>query len=331
MRPKLFSILIFILVGLTFSLPPAAGAAEKVALKFASWKTGSGWYVYAAAMAKLIKDALPPGSTVDVLPHAGGVGNPTNVAAGKADLGLAFNVTANWAHQGIIAYKEPMKNLRGLVGGLDQYFLGIVTTNPKVKEVRDICEKKIPVNYVTVPRGGMGLFLTKMMIEAYGCTFDDIRKWGGSVAHISFGAIISRMKDGHADMWSHTVVAGHPAMTELAITKELHFMAIEDEPLKKLMAQGITRYVIPKGTFRGVDRDIQTAGLGTNVIATEGMSEEVAYIITKTLCEKYKDLQAAHKGLAKFVPETMAWKSEEVGVPLHEGALRYYKEKGWIK
>ncbi len=61
------------------------------------------------------------------------------------------------------------------------------------------------------------------------------------------------------------------------------------------------------------------------------MSEEEAYIITKTLCERYKDLQAAHKGLAKFDPETRAWKSEEVGVPLHEGALRYYQEKGWLK
>ena len=52
-------------------------------------------------------------------------------------------------------------------------------------------------------------------------------------------------------------------------------------------------------------------------------------MITKTVCESKADMVAAHKAWGNFKPEN-AWKPENTGVPLHPGAIRYYKERGWM-
>ena len=65
---------VFLLAVLTMS--GTAKAAEPVNLSIASFKSGSGWYVLAQTMAQVIKQNLPPGSVVDVLPYSGGAGNP---------------------------------------------------------------------------------------------------------------------------------------------------------------------------------------------------------------------------------------------------------------
>ena len=128
-----------------------ANAADR--LTMGSWKKGSGWHVYSATMANIVNNAKV-GVSIDPLSKGGGVGNPINVGTGKFDLALTFSVAASWGYQGKVAYKKPYSNLRGLVGGLDQYYLGIVTTNKSVSSINDL--KKVPVHYITVPRGGLG-------------------------------------------------------------------------------------------------------------------------------------------------------------------------------
>ena len=97
-------------------------------LAFATLDTGSAWYVYGATMAELLRKTLPAGSNIDVKPRAGGVGNPRLVAKNETPLGLAFTVTNRWAAEGKEAYTEKHENLRGLVGGLDTYYLVAMAT-----------------------------------------------------------------------------------------------------------------------------------------------------------------------------------------------------------
>ena len=110
-------------------------------------------------MANLLRKELPKGSTIDVLPYAGGVGNMNLVASGDAELGMGFPVTGKWALEGQIAYDKKMPNLRGLVGGFDEYFVGIVATKKsKITSLTDIPKNKMPVHLVTVTRGSLGEF-----------------------------------------------------------------------------------------------------------------------------------------------------------------------------
>ena len=71
------------------------------------------------------------------------------------------------------------------------------------------------------------------------------------------------------------------------------------------------------------------------VIAAQAQAEldvdaELVYLVKKTIGDNKAALVAAHKGLAKFDPAS-AWRPELVGLPLHPGAEKYYREKGWMK
>lgn len=302
-----------------------ANAADR--LTMGSWKKGSGWHVYSATMANIVNNAKV-GVSIDPLSKGGGVGNPINVGTGKFDLALTFSVAASWGYQGKVAYKKPYSNLRGLVGGLDQYYLGIVTTNKSVSSINDL--KKVPVHYITVPRGGLGQWATRATLGAHGITYEDIKKLGGSVTHTGFGTIKSRMADGQATMLSHTVNAGHPALTSIAVKKKLRFLGIEDKYRNKLLGIGFLKAVLPANTFPGQTSPKNTFGFTTCVIASTKMKDDVAYNIVKALIENIEDLRAGHKGLRDFKPEKTAWKESQMGAPLHPGAARYYKERGWL-
>ncbi|MEE9274686.1 MAG: TAXI family TRAP transporter solute-binding subunit [bacterium] len=307
---------------------PPAGAAKR--LLMGSWKKGSGWHVYSATMANIVNNANL-GFQIDALSKGGGVGNPKNVGGGKYNLALTFSVAAAWAYKGKVAYKQAYTNLRGLIGGLDQYYLGIVTTNPKVKSIFDIKTQKLPVNYITVPRGGLGQWATRAMLGAHGIEYADIKKWGGSVTHTGFGAIKSRLKDGQADVLSHTVNAGHPALTSIAVTKRgsLRFLGVDDAVRNKLLKIGFLKATMPAGTFPGQDKALKTFGFTTAVIASSAMSNDTAYKIVKALLSKIDDLRAGHKGLRKFDPAKTGWQESQMGAPVHPGATRYFKERGW--
>src|SRR5258706_12902808 len=119
----LLAVLLIVAVGVAGA---AAQAPAPVNLAFATLDTGSAWYVYGATMAELLRKTLPPGSNIDVKPFSGGVGNPKLVAKNETPLALSFTVTNRWAAEGREAYDAKLENLRGLVGGLDTYYLNVI-------------------------------------------------------------------------------------------------------------------------------------------------------------------------------------------------------------
>jgi TRAP-type uncharacterized transport system substrate-binding protein len=97
----------------------------------------------------------------------GGVGNMNLVSKGDSELGMGFPVTAKWAYNGEMAYNKKMTNLRGLVGGFDEYFVGIIATKKsKITTPEDIAKKKMPIHLATVTKGSMGEFANRQIMEA---------------------------------------------------------------------------------------------------------------------------------------------------------------------
>src|SRR5512138_3172089 len=140
------------ILALVIAVSGATAQTAPVNLAFATLDTGSAWYVYGATIAELLRKSLPAGSNVDVKPRAGGVGNPKLVAKNETPLGLSFTVTNRWAFDGKEAYTEKLDNLRGLVGGLDTYYLvAIASKKLDMTTVRDIRDKKMPLRIYTQP------------------------------------------------------------------------------------------------------------------------------------------------------------------------------------
>ena len=327
MKVRIMFILLAVLLLGTYS----SWALDAQKLRIATLQMGSSWYVYGGVMGDLLRKELPSGSVIDILPYAGGVGNMNLVSKGDAELGMGFPVTGRWAIEGQMAYDKKMPNLRGLVGGFDEYFIGIVATKKsKITALEEIAKKKMPIHLVTVTKGSLGEFANRQIMEAVGAPYKTIESFGGKVTHTSFGVITKMVVDGQADVFMQVVTVGHPAMTEIAITADVVFLGLNDEVIKKLSAFGWVPATLPANTFKGQTAPVPTIGTATSLIATDKLPDEVAYAVTKALCENREALAKGHAGLKAFNPQ-VGWKPENLGLPLHPGAEKYFKEKGWLK
>ena len=308
-----------------------AQAPAPVTLSFATLDTGSAWYVYGATIAELLRKTLPPGSNIDVKPRAGGVGNPRLVAKNETPLGLSFTVTNRWAFDGKEAYTEKLPNLRGLVGGFDTYYLVAVATKKLgISSVREIRDKKLPVRVYTQPVGALGEFAGRQLLRAVGLGYNEIRSFGGSTQHVGYNVIIDAFKDGRADILFAVVTPKHPSVSEIVSSVDVEFLGLDPETAKALVPPGYAAATMPPDTFKGQSKPVSTVGFPTVLITNTDLPEPIAYTVTKTVLENKDALVRGHGGLAEFNPQT-AWQPERVGIPLHPGAERAYREKGWMK
>jgi hypothetical protein len=309
----------------------AAAAQQPVTLAFSSLNAGTAWYVYGATMADLLRKALPPGSNVDVKPFAGGVGNAKLVARNETPLGLSFTVTNRWAFEGVEAYDSKLDNLRGLVGGLDTYYLlAVAQKKLDIRSLRDVKDKKVPLKIYTLPVGSLGEFGGRQLLRAYGISYADIKAAGGSTTHVGYNVIVDAFKDGRADVLLAVVTPKHPSVSEIATFTDVAFLGLEPEVIQALAPLGYTPATMPAETFKKQAEAVRTVGFPTVLITNKELPEPVAYTVTRTLIENKDALVRGHAGLSAFEPRT-AWRPENVGVPLHPGAERAYREKGWMK
>jgi TRAP transporter TAXI family solute receptor len=309
----------------------AAQAPAPLNLAFATLDTGSAWYVYGASMAELLRKALPPGSNVDVKPRSGGVGNPRLVAKNETPLGLGFTVTNRWAYEGKEAYTEKLDNLRGLVGGLDTYYMVAVASKKLgISSVKEIRDKKLGVKVYTQPIGALGEFAGRQVLRAAGMSYNDLKAWGGTTAHVGYNVIVDAFKDGRADVLFAVVTPKHPSVSEIANDGNVKFLGLDPDIIKALLSLGYVQATMPADTFKGQSEPVVTVGFPTVLITNKELPEPIAYTITKTIIENKDALVRGHAGLSEFDPKT-AWQPDKVGIPLHPGAERAYREKGWMK
>lgn len=328
---KRYVLLMLLSVGLIFTSIQPGGAMDVQNLRIATMPMGSSWYVYGGVIGSVLRSDFPSGSKIDILPYAGAAANYNLVSDGKAELGLGFPVTGSWAYRGEVVFDKKMTNLRGLVGGLDEYYIGIVATKKsKITSLWDVSSKKMPIHLATMTKGSIGEILNGQVMGAVDASFDTIRSFGGRVTHTSYGNITKMLVDGQADLHMHVVTVGHPNMSEIAITANVVFLNIPPDALKKLSVMGWTPATLPANTFKGQNTPISTIGSTTNLFSTDKLPNDVAYAITKSICEHSKTIATGHAGLKTFNP-AKAWKPENVGLPLHPGAEKYYREKGWMK
>lgn len=303
---------------------------QPVDVKIASLDVGSKWYNYAASFAELIRQELPEGSIVDVLPYSGTIGNVKLVGTGEAPVGLTMSMAGNWGYKGKVVFEQKYEDLRVLVGGFDQYYYAtIVREEVPIDSLKDVKDKKVPIKIVTQPVGSLGESGSRLLLDAYGLTEDDITGAGGSITHTSTEVIASDMKDGRANVLMQATSVGHPAVTDISISTDIKFLNYEDEIIKKLEEYGFNEAILPAGSFKGQDEDVKMVGMSTILIANANLPDEVAYSITKAIIENAEQLRQNHGSMKSFDPAGSLKKTG--GIPLHPGAEQYYREAGLLK
>ncbi len=313
-----------------FVLASAAFAATQE-LKIGSNKVGSTWYVQAACIADVVRTAYPD-IKIDASPIAGGIGNLKLLGEEKMNIALTMDNNAKWAYDGTVLFEKPIKNIRALVGGLDQFYVGIaVRKGSGIGSLEELAAKKPKLRLMTIQRGTTGEASAAQVLEACGFSYDDIKKWGGSVEHTDFEAVTNAMKDGRCDIFIQALSQGQPTFTELAVTGKIDLLGLEQKTLDYLNKYGYSQSTLPADSFKGQSKALKLPGYRSMVTVTDRLDDDTAYKITKALVENKEALVKGHKAFSDFNPKEAANPKNFGGVPLHPGAIKYYKETGLLK
>ena len=278
---------------------------------------GGTYYPMSVGMSKIINKYVPDVKiTVEVT--GGGVANSRLVGAGDNDFGISNSNACYFAVKGQKPFKKAYK-MYSIAYLYPSSLHTIVMAKSPIKSYKDFKGKSIAIG----PAGGGTINTFRDMMPFYGFQEQDFK-----LSYISFSDGVKALKDGNADV--NMVIAGAPAgaARELAETADVRFISIEDDILQKLMDKYgyYVRSVLPKKMFN-TPEDIVTVGLGNLWIVRDNMPEDLVYKVTKAVFEHLDELGKAHPQGKNVSIET----ATSVSIPLHPGAIKYYKERGVLK
>jgi uncharacterized protein len=317
-------------LGVALVLTSQAIAADQ--LRIGAMPVGSGWYVAASTLEKTLKPVLQ-GRSIEVIPRGGGVANPVVVETGKAEIALSNVQTSLLAARGDELYGgKKASNIRALVGGLNPVFIGAMVRNDFIQKTGlDTLDKILssgkPIRIVMKPQGSNIPPAVDTILASYGLDRAKIKANGGDIVQVDTAQIPAVLRDGRADILFDTILKGHPMITEVALTADVKFLDISDRALKALAESGVKPSQFPEW-FKGQSGPTKSGDFGTVLIANASLPDEIAYQITKTVIEKMPEMAKDYAAWTSFKAEE-AGKKENTGVPLHPGAARYYKERGF--
>ena len=149
----------------------------------------------------------------------------------------------------------------------------------------------------------------------------------GRVSYVSYTDAVSLMKDNNAQVFTLGTTVPASAIMDLASARDIKIVGIPDDKFQAMrkLNPGYTKLVIPAGSYPKQTADVQTIGYATHVIARCDLDADVVYKVLKGMVDNKADLAAIAKAMGDTTPKMMA---EDIGVPMHKGAMKYYKEAG---
>ncbi|MCF3932448.1 TAXI family TRAP transporter solute-binding subunit [Acuticoccus sp. M5D2P5] len=294
-----------------------AGSASAETIRLMTGPQGGSWYPLGGAIQNIVENGVD-GVTVQVLPGAG-IANVKAVQAGKAQLGFANSVSTVDAINGNPPFDEKADDVCNVATLYPQYFQVIALADSGIETPADLGDKAAAVQ----PKGNTGEAITQHLLTAEGLSYEQLPR----VNHGSYSDAVSLMKDGNADFFTLGTTVPSGAVMDLASARDIKVVPIPDELLAKMqeLNAGYKRIMIKAGSYPGQDEDVPTIGYATHIIASCSLDPDVVYNVLTAINDNIGDLTAIAKAIEGSTPTEMG---RDIGVPMHEGAKRFYSEHG---
>ncbi len=292
-----------------------AAPAHAQQLKLMSGPQGGSWYPLAGAIANIGDKA---GMKVQVLPGAG-IANVKAVQGGKADLAFANSISTVDGVAGRAPFDAKATNVCNVATLYPQYFQVVASADANINSIGDLKGKSVAMQ----PKGNTAEFISQQALEVYGLKYDDLSR----TSFVSYTDAVSLMKDNNAQVFTLGTGVPASAIMDLASARDIKLIGIPDDKFQAMrkLNPGYTKLTIPAGSYPKQTKDVQTIGYATHVIARCDLDEATVYKVLKGMVDNKADLIAITKAMGDTTPKMMA---EDIGVPMHKGAVRYYKEAG---
>lgn len=254
----------------------------------------------------------------------GSVDNIDGIKTGRFSSGFSQSDVAYWAYSGTGLYEqsEPQKNLRAIAALYPENIQLIARANAGISDVSDLRGKR-----VSLDEKGSGSYANALSILAgYGLSEDDLDKqYLKSVPAAE--AMIANELD------AFFITAGYPtnAIIELAERTKITLVPIRGQVAEALIKDFpfYSSDTIPAGTYANTGETV-TLAVGAQWVADENEDEELIYLITQALWNE-NSRRLLDVGHSKGAEVTLETALDGVGIPLHPGAERFYREIDLLK
>ncbi len=309
------------------ALAVAAGAcllpATAQAQQFINVLTGgtSGvYYPLGVALAKIYADKIP-GVRTQVQSTKASVENLNLLERGRGEIALSLGDSVKYAWEGNaeLGFPQKLGKLRGVAAVYPNYIQIVASQSSGIKTFTDLKGKSLSVG---AAKSGTEVN-ARQLFDVMNMSYADL----GKTEYLPFGESVELIKNRQLDATLQSAGLGVSSIRDLANSVPVNVVAVPPDAVAKLGPPYISA-TIPANTYPGQTADVPTMAIVNFLITHEGVAEETVYQMTKQLFENLDQMVAAHQAATAI---SLAKAIEGMPVPLHPGAMRYYKEKGLIK
>ncbi len=300
----------------------SAPAADSFSLTYRSGATGGCFYPVSAAMAEFLPKSIEGLDSVTVTPGTGQA-NIQAVQDKECDIAFAKLPGTIQAIHGEAPFEAVCDGVANLMYFYDEAFHFVVLADSGIETVADLPGHTLATQTI----GNQAEQMTREVLEAYGLTYEDM----GNVTQVNdYNDAIEMMKNGQVEAFTFANAVPVTVLTDLASVRDIRILSLSPEALEHVLScnDGYVSSIIPAGTYKGQDADIQSFGGAIHVICNKDMDEELAYELVKYTCENLSTIQTCHAAFTDLTVERMG---QKLALDFHPGAERYFREVGVIK
>ncbi|MEM4518092.1 MAG: TAXI family TRAP transporter solute-binding subunit [Sulfolobales archaeon] len=304
-------------------------------IRFITWVFGGAFYSLAVPIADVLRRELK--IEVEVIPGPGAIATPLYISKGEGEIAMTYDYLGAPAKENDISiFNEPLNfsKITAVAGGLYlTYYYFVAQKDFPANNFDDIAKmikEGKPVRFGGDAAGSSEELMLRYVLKYYGLTYDDVRKAGGTVYAVGDDPAAQAFREKKIDVFYQA--GGIPLRTiaDVDATMELKFIAMP-EPLRDWLIKnlGAIKGVIPKGSYKNAVEDVPTLIGSTILIASRELPDSLIYYILEVMAKNKDVIAAAYRAFAAYDPAT-AW--QKVGLwELHPGAVKWYKDHGYMK
>ncbi len=301
-----------------------AGAAEQQFVSIGTGGVTGVYYPTGGAICRLVnKDRKEHGIRCSAESTGGSIYNINTIRGGELEFGVAQSDWQHHAFNGTSKFEDQGKfdKLRAVFSVHPEPVTVVARADAGIKNISDVKGKRM--NIGNPGSGTRGTW--EVMEAAMGWERSDLKL----AAEMKSAETGQAMCDGKIDAYFWLV--GHPsALTQESLaTCDSHLVNVTGEAIDKLIADNpyYRSASIPAGMYNN-DSDISTFGVGATFVSSADVPEEVVYVVVKAVFDNFDGFKKLHPAFANLKEEEMI--SDSLSAPLHDGAVKYYKERGWM-
>ncbi|WP_195818896.1 TAXI family TRAP transporter solute-binding subunit [Roseobacter sp. MH60115] len=284
------------------------------------------YYPTGGAICRLVnKGRKEHGIRCSVESTGGSVYNINTIRAGELEFGVAQSDWQYHAYKGTSRFEEqgPFEDLRAVFSVHPEPFTVVARADAGISTFADLKGKRVNIgNPGSGQRGTMEVVMEKM-----GWSTSDL----ALASELKAAEQSAALCDNQIDAMIYTV--GHPSGSIQEATTACDSVLVEVSGAEIDALIGDNSYYrsakIPGGMYRGTDDDVATFGVGATFVTSASVSEDAVYAVVAAVFDNFEDFKKLHPAFANLTAEEMA--TAGLSAPLHPGAAKYYKEKGWVE